>query len=75
MYYREKKVAISVNPTHILPIGVFVWDLDAVINDADARNTAFLNLIKSKFIQDDLKNEEDAATENQKEIGMAIQKM
>jgi len=51
MYYRETNVAISLNPKITLPIGVFIWDLDAVINDADARNSAFLNLIKSKFIQ------------------------
>ena len=50
MYYRETKVAISKNPEIILPVGVFIWDLDAVVNDADARNSAFLNLIKSKFI-------------------------
>ena len=49
MYYRETNIAISLNPKVILPIGVFIWDLDAVINDADARNSAFLNLIKSKF--------------------------
>lgn len=51
MYYRETKVAISLNPKIVLPIGVFIWDLDAVVNDADARNSAFLNLIKSKFIE------------------------
>lgn len=51
MYYRETKVAISKKPEIILPIGVFIWDLDAVVSDADARNSAFLNLIKSKFIE------------------------
>lgn len=52
MYYRETNVAISLNPRLILPIGVFVWDLDSVIKDADARNSAFLNLIKGKFTQE-----------------------
>ncbi len=52
MYYRETNVAISLNPKIILPIGVFIWDLDAVIKDADARNSTFLNLIKSKFLND-----------------------
>jgi hypothetical protein len=51
MYYRETNVAISLTPKITLPIGVFIWDLDAVVNDADSRNSAFLNLIKSKFIQ------------------------
>lgn len=50
MYYRETTVTISLTPEIKLPIGVFIWDIDAVINDADARNSAFLNLIKSKFI-------------------------
>ena len=49
MYYRETNVAISLNPKITLPIGVFIWDLDAVINDADARNSAFLNLIIVMF--------------------------
>jgi hypothetical protein len=51
MYYRETTVTISLTPEVKLPIGVFIWDIDAVINDADSRNSAFLNLIKSKFIQ------------------------
>lgn len=49
MYYRETNVAISLTPKITLPIGVFIWDLDAVVNDADSRNSAFLSLIKSKF--------------------------
>lgn len=48
MYYRETNVAISLDPKITLPIGVFVWDLDAVIRDADSRNSTFLNLIKNK---------------------------
>jgi hypothetical protein len=50
MYYKETSVAISLSPKRILPIGVFIWDLDAVVDDAHSRNAAFLNLIKSKFI-------------------------
>lgn len=49
MYYKETNIAISLNPKITLPIGVFIWDLDAVIDDADIRNSTFLNLIKSKF--------------------------
>lgn len=49
MYYRETQVAISLNPKRTLPIGIFIWDIDAIIKDADSRNSAFLNLIKSKF--------------------------
>jgi len=49
MYYKETEVAISLNPKKSLPIGVFIWDIDAVIDDAEARNSTFLELIKSKF--------------------------
>ena len=51
MYYRETKIAIQKNPDINLPIGIFMWDIDSVADDADSRNSAFLNLIKSKFIQ------------------------
>ncbi len=52
MYYRERKVAIQMEPDILLPVGIFIWDIDAVIKDADARNSAFLNLIKSKFVEE-----------------------
>jgi len=51
VYYRETKVAIHKNPDIILPVGVFIMDLESVINDANARNSTFLDLIKSKFKQ------------------------
>ncbi len=50
MYYREIPVTIQKNPEIKVPIAVFMWDIDAVAQDANARNSAFLNLIKSKFI-------------------------
>lgn len=53
MYYREINVAIQKDPPITLPIAVFMWDIDAVAKDADARNSAFLNLIKSKFYHND----------------------
>lgn len=51
IYYDEVPIAISLEPKKILPIGVFIWDIDAVISDANSRNSAFLNLIKSKFME------------------------
>ena len=50
MYYRETSIAVSLNPTVSVPIGVFIWDLDAVVADADARNSSFLNLIRNRLI-------------------------
>lgn len=52
MYHRTTQIAVSMNPDVILPISVYVWDLDAVIQDADIRNETFLNMIKSKFINE-----------------------
>jgi len=53
MYYKETEVAISLNPKKSLPIGVFMWDLDAVVKDAELRNATFLNMIKSKFTHEE----------------------
>ncbi len=52
MFHKPIDVAISLDPKIIVPIGVFIWDIDAVVSDADARNKAFLNLIKSKFVEE-----------------------
>lgn len=52
IYYKDSTIAISKNPDIKLPIGIYIWDIDAVISDADSRNTAFLKLIKSKFMFD-----------------------
>jgi len=49
LYYNEKDVAISLNPKRTVPVGIFMWDIDAIVNDANARNSTFLNFIKSKF--------------------------
>lgn len=49
MYYKPENVAIQLHPRISVPIGIFMWDIDAVAKDANARNSAFLNLIKSKF--------------------------
>ena len=47
MYCQETTVALSLNPSKTNPIGIFIWDLDAAIDDAEDRNVAFLNLIKA----------------------------
>ena len=49
LYYNEKDVAISLNPKKSVPVGIFMWDIDAIVSDASARNSTFLNFIKSKF--------------------------
>lgn len=53
VYYNSKEVVLQLNPRISMPMGVFLMDFDAVVNDADARNTTFLSIIKSKFIKKD----------------------
>lgn len=49
LYYNEKDVVISLNPRKSVPVGIFIWDIDAIVEDANARNSTFLKFIKSKF--------------------------
>jgi len=49
VYYRPKEVVLQKNPRIAVPIGIYIMDFDAVVDDADARNSTFLNIIKSKF--------------------------
>jgi hypothetical protein len=49
LYYKEQDVAISLNPKKTVPVGIFIWDIDAIAEDANARNSTFLNFVKSKF--------------------------
>jgi len=49
VYYKNKEVVIQINPRESVPVGIYIMDFDAVVNDADARNSTFLNIIKSKF--------------------------
>ena len=49
LYYNEKEVVVTMKPRRSVPVGLFIWDIDAIVKDADARNSTFLNYIKSKF--------------------------
>jgi hypothetical protein len=49
VYYKPKEVVLQKNPRIAMPVGMYIMDFDAVVNDADARNSTFLNIIKSKF--------------------------
>lgn len=49
LFYNEKEVVVSLKPRKTVPMGIFMWDIDAIVNDANARNSTFLNFIKSKF--------------------------
>lgn len=49
VYYKQKDVVTQINPKVTVPAGLYIMDYDAVVNDADIRNSTFLNIIKSKF--------------------------
>jgi hypothetical protein len=49
VFYRNKEIALQKEPLITIPAEIFLMDFNAVVNDADARNSAFLNVIKSKF--------------------------
>lgn len=49
LYYIEKKQRLSLTDTNPVNIGYYVLSLDAFINDADARNSTFLNILKEYF--------------------------
>ena len=49
VYYRNKDVVTQREPKESVPVGIFIMDFDAVVQDADARNSTFLNIIKGKF--------------------------
>ncbi|GHU67556.1 ATPase [Bacteroidia bacterium] len=49
VYYRPTEVTLQLNPTIKVPMGIFIMDLDAMIKDAETRNSTFLNIIKRKF--------------------------
>jgi len=42
-------ITIKLNPLTEIPAVRYILDFDALVNDADARNKTFLNIIKSKF--------------------------
>ena len=49
MYFKPTEVHIQDDPEIRLPIVIFMLDLNSIVNDADARNSTFLRIIKSKF--------------------------
>lgn len=57
VYYKPKEVVMQINPKISVPVGIYIMDLDAIVEDADARNLTFLNLIKSKFMKKDNKGD------------------
>lgn len=49
VYFRNKDVPLALNSAKKLPMNLCIMDFDALVLDADARNSTFLNVIKNKF--------------------------
>lgn len=49
VFINTNGITIKLNPLTEIPAVRYILDFDALVNDADARNKTFLNLIKSKF--------------------------
>ncbi|MDR3256303.1 MAG: ATP-binding protein [Endomicrobium sp.] len=49
VYYKEKDIVLQQTPKISFPVSMFIMDFDAVVKDADVRNSTFLNIIKNKF--------------------------
>ena len=49
VYYKPTEVVTQISPRISFPMGIFLLDFDAMVDDADTRNSVFLNIIKSKF--------------------------
>ena len=52
MYYTEKQQKLNLSDTNFVNVGYYVLSLDAFINDADSRNSTFLNILKNHFKQE-----------------------
>lgn len=49
MYYHEKSVAVSADSDESVLANMFILDIDAVVSDADSRNSTFLEILKKGF--------------------------
>jgi len=48
-YFRNYDVKLELNSDQKFPMNICIMDFDALVLDADARNSTFLNILKSKF--------------------------
>jgi hypothetical protein len=49
LYYGEKDQKLSLSDTNPVKVGYYILSLDAFINDADTRNSTFLQILKEHF--------------------------
>ena len=49
VFYNEKEVAVDVNTDEVVIANTFIMDIDAMANDAAARNETFLKILRRQF--------------------------
>lgn len=49
LYYKENKIHLNVDDTQPYMIGTYILSIDAFIEDAKARNSTFLQILKNSF--------------------------
>lgn len=49
VFYNEMEVMLDLETRNKLPVGIYILSMDALIQDADARNSTFLNILKENF--------------------------
>jgi len=49
LYYTEKQQKLKLTDINFVSVGYYVLSLDAFINDADSKNSTFLNILKEHF--------------------------
>lgn len=57
MYYTEKQQKLSLTDTNFVSVGYYILSLDAFINDANSRNSTFLNILKQHFKEEQERND------------------
>lgn len=53
VFYNEKEVAVDVNTDEVVIANTFIMDIDAMANDAAARNETFLKILRRQFANND----------------------
>ena len=55
IYYKESAVVSKKDDGSKIevPIGLFLLDIDTIVNDADARNSTFLKVLRNGFEQNE----------------------
>jgi len=49
VFYKEMEIMLDLETRTKLPVGIYILSMDALIQDADSRNSTFLRILKENF--------------------------